>query len=156
SSPQMLFDALEQSIKFLYVLGMPLAVLMLVMSESLVRLFFGAAFHEAAGALRLIAPGVVFIFPTSGYSYAFTALGRQRLYMGCVAASLVVNAGLDLLLIPSYSYRGAAVASMAAEGVLFVTGIVMLRRLGADLTSLWLLWRPSLAGLGMGLCCWVT
>ena len=156
TSPLMLFRALERSLKFLYVLGMPLAVLMFVLAEPLVVLFFGEAYRESATALRLIAPGVVFIFPTSVYSYVFTALGRQRQYLGCVAASLVINTLLDLLLIPAYSYQGAAVATTAAEGMLFVAGLIMLHRLGCELTGLWLLWRPLFAGLGMGLCCWVT
>jgi O-antigen/teichoic acid export membrane protein len=156
ASPLTLFRALGQSLKFLYVLAVPLAVLMFVLAEPLVVLFFGAAYHEAAVALRLIAPGVVFTFPTSVYGYVFTALGQQRRYMGCVAASLVVNAVLDLLLIPSYSYRGAALATTGAEAMLFLAGLMMLRRLGSGLTGLWLLWRPAAAGLGMGLCCWVT
>ena len=155
-SPLRLFRALDQSLKFLYVLGMPLAVLMFVLSEPLVVLFFGEAYHEAAAALRLIAPGVVFIFPTSVYSYVFTALGRQRLYMGCVAAALAVNTVLDLLLIPAYSHQGAALATTGAEAVLFVAGVIMLHRLGSELSGLWLLWRPLVAGLGMGLCCWVS
>jgi O-antigen/teichoic acid export membrane protein len=155
-SPGKLFGAYEQSLKFLYVLGMPLAVIMFVLSESLVVLCFGEAYRDAAAVLRLVAPGAVFSLPTSVYGYVFTALGRQRLYMGCVAASLAVNALLDLLLIPFYSYQGAAIATLTAEAVLFLAGLMMLRRLGSDLTSLWLLWRPLLAGLGMGICCWVT
>jgi O-antigen/teichoic acid export membrane protein len=156
TSPVMLFRALEQSLKFLYVLAMPLAVMMFVLSEPLVVLFFGEAYTEAAAALRLISPGVVFIFPTSVYGYVFTALGRQRLYMGCVAASLAVNTLLDLLLIPSYSYWGAALASTSAEAVLFLVGMIVLHRLGSELSGLWLVWRPLVAGLGMGLCCWLT
>jgi O-antigen/teichoic acid export membrane protein len=155
-SPSKLFRAYEQSLKFLYVLGMPLAVLMFVLSGRLVVLFFGVAYHEAEAALRLIAPAVVLLLPTSVYGYVFTALGRQRLYMGCVAASLAVNTLLDLLLIPFYSYQGAAIATLASETVLFVTGLIMLYRLGSDLTGLSLLWRPLLAGLGMGMCCWMT
>jgi O-antigen/teichoic acid export membrane protein len=90
------------------------------------------------------------------YGYVFTALGRQRLYMGCVAVSLLVNLLLDLLLIPIYSFQGAAVATLAAEAVLFVAGLLALTRLGSELSGLWLLWRPLLAGLGMGVCCWLT
>src|SRR5690606_12660356 len=100
-------------------LGMPLAVVMFVLSERIVVLFFGAAYRDAGAALRLIAPAVVLLLPTSVYGYIFTALGRQRLYMGCVAASLLVNLLLDVLLIPSYSFQGAAVATLAAEAVLF-------------------------------------
>jgi O-antigen/teichoic acid export membrane protein len=155
-SPGKLFRAYEQSLKFLYALGMPLAVLMFVLSERIVVLCFGAAYREAEAALRLMAPAVVLLPPTSTYGYVFTALGRQRLYMGCVAASLSVNLLLDLLLIPFYSFHGAAIATLAAEATLFVVGLLALFRLGSELTSLWLLWRPSLAGVGMGICCWVT
>ncbi|HXH13116.1 MAG TPA: oligosaccharide flippase family protein [Alphaproteobacteria bacterium] len=155
-SPGKLFGAYEQSLKFLYALGMPLAVLMFVLSERIVALFFGAAYRDAGAALTLIAPAVVLLLPTSVYGYVFTALGRQRLYMGCVAASLLVNLLLDLLLIPSYSFHGAAVATLAAEAVLFVAGLLALARLGSQLTGLSLLWRPLLAGIGMGVCCWLT
>jgi O-antigen/teichoic acid export membrane protein len=155
-SPSKLFQAYEQSLKFLYALAMPLAVLVFVLAERLVVLFFGEAYREAAAALQVIAPTVVLLLPTSLYGYVFTALGYQRLYMGCVAVSLIVNTVLDLLLIPLYSYQGAAIATMAAEAVLFLAGQIMLYRLGSDVASFWLLWRPLLAGLGMGICCWVT
>ena len=94
---------------------------MFVLSERLVVLCFGEAFYEAAAPLRLVAPGVVLSLPITAYGYVFTALGRQRLYMGCVAVSLAVNTLLDLLLIPFYSYQGAAIATLSAEAVLFLT-----------------------------------
>jgi O-antigen/teichoic acid export membrane protein len=155
-SPSKLFHAYEQSLKFLYALEMPLAVLMFVLAERLVVLFFGEAYREAAIALQIMAPTVVLLLPNSLYGYVFTALGCQHLYMKCVAVSLVVNILLDFLLIPFYSYQGAAIATMAAEAVLFLAGLTMLCRLGSDLASLRLMWRPLLAGLGMGMCCWVT
>jgi hypothetical protein len=34
--------------------------------------------------------------------------------------------------------------------------VIMLHRLGGELSGLWLLWRPLVAGLGMGFCCWVS
>jgi O-antigen/teichoic acid export membrane protein len=156
TSPAKLFRAYEQSLKFLYALGMPLAVIMFVLCERIVVLFFGEPYREAAAALRLMAPAVVLMLPTSVYGYVFTVLGRQRLYMMCVAASLLVNVLLAFWLIPFYGFQGAAIATMATEAVLFVAGQLALWQLGGDLTSLWLLWRPLLAGLGMGVCCWAT
>lgn len=155
-SPRKLFRAYEQSLKFLYVLGMPLAVAMFVLSERIVVLFFGEAYREAEAALRLMAPAVVLLLPTSVYGYVFTALGRQGLYMGCVAAALLVKALVALLLIPTLSFQGAAIATLAAEAALFISGLLVLCRLGGDLASLWLMGRPLLAGVGMGICCWTT
>ncbi len=151
-----LFRAYEQSLKFLYAMGMPLAVMLFVFSDNIVLLFFGEAFRQADVAVRLLAPTVVLLLPTSLYGYMFTALGRQRLYMGCMAAALIVNTVLDLLLIRFYSFIGAAIGTLVGEGVLFLAGLLMLHRLGCGFGSLWLVWRPLLAGLALGLCCWVT
>jgi O-antigen/teichoic acid export membrane protein len=151
-----LFRAHEQSLKFLYAMGMPLAVILFVFSDSIVLLFFGEAYCQAEVAVRLLAPAVVLLLPTSLYGYIFTALGCQRLYMGCMAAALIVNTLLDLLLIRFYSFIGAAVGTLVGQGVLFLAGLLMLHRLGSGLGSLWLLWRPLLAGIALGLCCWVT
>jgi len=76
-----LFRAYEQSLKFLYAMGMPLAVILFVFSDYIVLLFFGEAYRQSGVALRLLAPAVVLLLPTSLYGYIFTALGCQRLYM---------------------------------------------------------------------------
>jgi O-antigen/teichoic acid export membrane protein len=97
---------------------------------------------------------VILLLPTSVYGYIFTALGRQRLYMGCAVVALLTNIGLDLLLIPSYSYIGAAVGTLVAEAVLYLSGLMMLQRLGSTLVGMRVIGRPVLAGLALGLCCW--
>lgn len=155
-SSMRLFKAYEQSLKFLYAMGIPVAIILFVLSDRIIVLFFGEAYHEAAVALRLIAPVVILFLPTSLYGYLFIALGHQRIYMGCVAMSLFTNIILDLLLIPSYSYIGAAVGTLSAEVILFFSGLIMLRQLGSPLADLGLIWRPSLAGLAMGLFCWLV
>ncbi len=151
-----LFDAYEQSLKFLYVMGVPVGVILFVLSDRIVTLCFGVAYREAGQVLRILAPVVILLLPISVYGYVFTALGRQRLYMGCVVVALLTNIGLDLLLIPSYSYIGAAVGTLVAEAVLFLSGLVMLQRLGSALAGMSLIWRPCLAALALGSCCWLA
>jgi O-antigen/teichoic acid export membrane protein len=159
TSPVRLFNAFEQTLKFLYVLGIPLAVLQFVFAERIVLLFFGDAYREAGVALRVLAPAVVLLLPASTYGYVFAALGHQRVYTGCVAASLAINIALDLLLIPFLSYIGAAIGTLAGQTVLLLAGLFMLRRLGHPFprsgSASWI-WPPFLAALAMGLCCWLV
>lgn len=155
-SSDKVFDAYEQSLKFLFVMSIPLAVVLFVLSDRITGLFFGETYHAAAVVIRLLAPAVVLLVPTCIYAYIFTALGHQRLYMYCVALSLGINILLDLLLIPSYSYRGAAVGTLAAEASLVLSGRMALRRLGCDLISLGMVWRPVLAGFTLGSICWLV
>jgi O-antigen/teichoic acid export membrane protein len=154
-----LFKAFEQSLKFLYVMGIPLAVLLFVLGDRIILLFFGEAYREAGAALKVLAPTAILLFPTSTYGYIFAALGRQRMYMGCVASSLVINIILNLLLIPLVSYIGAAIGTLAGQIVLLLTGFMLLRRVGSTVPSfgsLWCIWRPLTAGLAMGICCWLV
>jgi O-antigen/teichoic acid export membrane protein len=140
----------------LYVLGTPIAVILFVLSDRIVVLFFGEAYREAGEVLRILAPAVILLLPTSVYGYVFTALGRQRVYTGCVAAALAINLLLDLLLIPFYSYIGAAVGTLVGEAILFLSGLMMLRQFGAGVTTVMLMWRPAVAGLVLGFLCWVV
>jgi O-antigen/teichoic acid export membrane protein len=154
TSHQKLCQAYAQSLKFLYVIGMPLVVMLFVLSDRLMLVVFGTGYQEAAVTLRLLVVAMFFLFPTAIHGYLFTALGRQRLYTVCMAAALGVNTLVALVLIPSYSHTGAAVGTLAAEAILFLMSMLMLRQLGSALVGLHLLWRPLVAGLAMGSICW--
>jgi O-antigen/teichoic acid export membrane protein len=154
-----LFKAFDQSIKFLYVLGIPLAVLQFVFAERIVLLFFGESYREAGAALRVFAPAVILLLPTSTFSYLFAALGRQRVYTTCVAFALSINIVLDVLLIPFVSYIGAAIGTLVGQTVLLLSGLLILRRLGHTFPrpeSVSWICRSSVAALAMGLCCWLV
>ena len=149
-----LSKAYEQSLKFLYVMGVPIAVVLFVLADRIVLLFFGEAFRESGTVLRVLAPAVILLLPTSVYGYLFTAMGRQRSYTGCVAVSLAVNLTTALLLIPAYGAFGAAIGAVAGESALFLAGLIVLRHVWGGWLGLGLIGRPLLAGLAMALICW--
>lgn len=154
-STERLFKAYEQSLKFLYIMGIPVAVILFVFAERIMLLFFGEGYREAAVVLRILAPAVVMILLTSIYGYLFTALRFQRKYIVCAAIALAVNTLLDIMLIPFYGYTGAAIGTLMAEISLFVSGAIMLRQIGARFVGIELLWRPLIAGICMGLVCYL-
>ena len=139
------FDTYARGLRVFYALAVPAAVILAVLAERIVTLLFGAEYRPAGAALAFMAPVVVLMLPASLYGFLFTALGLQRRYTACVTAALVTNLGLDLLLIPRWSYRGAALATLAGEAALFLAGAFVLQRLGAGWSAFGLLWRPALA-----------
>lgn len=147
------FDTYARGLRIFYALAVPAAVVLGVLAERIVTVLFGAAYRPAATALVFMAPVVVLMLPTSLYGFLFTALGVQKRYTACVTAALVTNLSLDLLLIPRWSYRGAAVATLAGESALFLAGAFVLHRLGAGWSAFTLLWRPVLAGAALVLAC---
>lgn len=151
-----LSKAYEQSLKFLYVMGVPIAVVLFVLADRIVVLLFGETFGESGPVLRLLAPAVILLLPTSVYGYLFTAMGRQRSYAGCAAISLGVTLLIDLLLIPRYGALGAAVGTVAGESALFLSGLIVLRYVWGGWLGLGLVGRPLLSGLAMGVVCWLV
>lgn len=155
-SPATAFTTYHRGLKVLYVLSWPAVAALVVLCRPLVVLLFGAPFAEAAPALAILAPVAVLLLPASLATYIFTALGRQDAYTRCAGVALVVNVGLDLVLIPGYGFVGAAVAALVAELALFVASSRVLLRLGAGPEIFTDPLKPLLASVGVGAILWLA
>lgn len=118
--------AYEKSYKMLAILGLPLAVGVGVTADSIVHITGG--FEQSIPALRILAPSVALLFVNNAFIYTLTAINRQLDFTRLALATLAVNVALNLLLIPPYSYLGAAAASTVTEVALFAGGWWLLRR----------------------------
>jgi len=96
--------------------------------------------YEGAGvALSILSSAAAFIFIASIAQGILISAHHQRRLLVITAWGFVVNLGLNLALIPSYSYIGASVATSVTEGIVLAVTLYALR------TRLGLVW-PS-AGL---------
>jgi O-antigen/teichoic acid export membrane protein len=78
----------------------------------------GSDYADAAGALRLLAPLPLIqaIYYLAGD--ALTGAGHQRVRTGIQLGAAAVNVLLCLWLVPAYSWRGAAAATLVSLGLL--------------------------------------
>jgi O-antigen/teichoic acid export membrane protein len=99
-----------------------------VLAPFVVVLFFGADFAESKWAVWLLLPGIVTF--SVGRILSMYLLGRNRLKVDLLASfvGLVLTLTLDLLLIPPYGFRGAAVASSIAYTVAMLIDLVWVVR----------------------------
>ncbi|MGC8494121.1 MAG: flippase [Syntrophobacteraceae bacterium] len=141
---------LEKGLLFLIVAAIPLTTIFFIYSKEIVVLFFGAKFAAAQGDLRLLSFTLLLIFPGSLFLHIFTATGKQRLWAFCTGACLLINASVDILLIPHLGHRGAVYGTMSGEVTQFSTGIYLMYRLGFKMSLHRLITRPLLAGLSVG------
>jgi O-antigen/teichoic acid export membrane protein len=148
-SEEALFAAHGKTLKFLYVLVLPVPVALTVLADRIVDLFFGPAFAGAAPALQIVGWALVLVFPNALYAYLFTALGRQELYTVSAGACLGMNLLADLLLIPRYGVLGACVGTLIAELTLFLVGTHLLRQLGLRTSLPTAVWKPALGAAAM-------
>lgn len=140
----------ERSFKAMWVLALGLALVPAMFADRIVRALYGEPFAAAAQALVLQSAAVPFLFPASLFAGILTAIGQQRRYVLVTGASLVVNVGLDLALIPVWGFLGASLATVAAEITLFGVGLWVLRTQGLALSWGPTLTRPLAAALVAG------
>lgn len=103
-----------QATRSVLVIAVAMALVMAALAPLAIFLFFGQAFMQSAVAVWLLLPGIV-TFSVWKIMSCYL-LGRHLLKQDLVAATVAMIATLvlDLLLIPTYGFRGAAVASSIA------------------------------------------
>lgn len=95
------------------------AVAMLVAAPVIPRLL-GKDFGESVLALRWLCLLPFFRSFQLSAGDALTAAGYQNLRFGSQATAAAFNFGVNLYLIPHYSWRGAAASSLATDGILAI------------------------------------
>lgn len=109
--------------------GAPLVAGAVVMARPLLTLLFGVDYAEASTAFRLLALSVGLIFFHWSLSNLLVASHRTRLQAKIHATAAAVNIVLNFVLIPRYGIVGAATATLIAEIVVAVCGVVILRQM---------------------------
>lgn len=117
-------ELLTYGTKLIIVIGLPAAVGVFVLANGIVIVLFGNMFQFSAIILQILS--ILTIIFSIAYLLGHVVLmatGNESIILKATICGAVINALLNLILIPNYSGVGAAIASVTAE--LTVT-IVML------------------------------
>jgi O-antigen/teichoic acid export membrane protein len=147
---------LQAAGEYLTMASLPILAFTIVAAEPIVRLLFGSQFTEAAPALPILMGAFVSI--SFGYlaGNMVVILELQRRFFVYAAIGLLVNASLNVALIPRYGFLAAAWITLVTEVV--VMSLTMRSVLGqlAMRPRLGRLGRTLLAALGMGVLTWLA
>ncbi len=130
-APSRFRSLLDDSLKYMIVLGTLASALIWALCGDLLVLLFGEEFAGAAPSARILAWSIAAIFVNLILSNALLALNRERFAMIAGGCALAVNLGLNLALIPRYREEGAAAATLVAEALVLLAYGAVLARAGA-------------------------
>lgn len=100
--------------KWIAMMSLPVFLVIGLFPRIIINMTFGAKYNAGAIALSILAVGF-FIHTVAGLnSETLTAMGRTRTIMWDNVAVAVLNVVLNLLLIPRYSFLGAAIATTSS------------------------------------------
>lgn len=106
---------LEKAIGAMFLLYLPYAVICIIDANAVLSLLFGADYGASSStALVLLAPAPAFYAMAFATGSALTAMRRTGGLLVAAIAATVLNVGLNLVLIPTISIDGAALATTVA------------------------------------------
>ncbi len=136
---------LDSSLLILGAIAMPITIGSLLLAPRVFEVLYGSSFDRAVLAYQLLVPIIPLRMLGNSLGTALTASDRQTQRTIAVGVAAAVNVGLNLILIPRWSFFGAVAATIVTETGLFVVYAVMVRRVSGATSLLTAIVVPGLA-----------
>lgn len=125
-------ESIGTLISFLLIVGVAITVLMLCVSDEILRLMQTPAesYQEARDYLDITMLGTVFIFGYNAFSAILRGFGDSRRPLIFVSIACATNVVLDLLFVGGFGMaaKGAAIATVISQGISMILCIASLVR----------------------------
>lgn len=151
SSQKPLKSAYEKSFKYLTILSLPIAVGTTLLADQIILLLFKSAYIPSILTLQIVVWVLPFIFVNYILGSLLTAMNRQYTVLKITMVSLALTIGLNLILIPGFSYLGAALVTVITEAVSVALSFFVVSKLVSRVKVHNVLIKPALACLVMAL-----
>jgi O-antigen/teichoic acid export membrane protein len=128
--------------------SVPIAIVLSLGGEPLVTGLFGSRYRDSVAPLSILAWSVVLSFMNYLFWYCLLAAYREGAKFKIMLVGLVLNVGLNLVLIPPFGPTGAAVSLVASDLLVVLWQAVLVRRHLFEIALFQLLTKPAAAGVG--------
>jgi O-antigen/teichoic acid export membrane protein len=154
-SRESLVRAYILSLRLLLLLALPLAVGTPFVARELILFLAGERFlPDAMVALQFLIWFLPFSFINQVTQYVLIAINQQRHLTRAFIVGVLFNLITNLIFIPLYGYRAAAVTTILSEWALLIPFYLLVRKNLCTVPWFEVAWRPSLAAAVMGLSLW--
>lgn len=106
--------------KYLFIISAPLAVGTALLADRIIILLYREAFFPSGLVLQILSLALVCIFWNYACVSVLIARDRERLVFGLTWLGSAIYVAANLLFIPAYSYRGAALAVLVTQSAFFL------------------------------------
>lgn len=144
--------AIEKSLNFLLVCGIPIATFLLVAAPDIIQFLYNRAeYYRAIPVLQGLSFGLIFLYINSVFTTTLMSTKREKKVTIMAIIALVFNLGLNLIVIPLYQQTGAAVVTSLTELLLLCVSMLFIPRQFLPLGSLRVAFKTIIASCVMAL-----
>ena len=149
-SPERLASLATQALKLLLTFVIPLAIVVTLLAERIVRFFYGPGYQDSAVVLQILIWMLVLYFANAVLFRSMLASDNERVTMRVAGVNMFGSIVLNSLLIPRWGAYGVAVASFCTTLIALLQNYSYVARSLFKLDWLRLIGKPSLAAALLG------
>ncbi len=131
----MLLVSYEKSIKYLMIIIIPIAIATMIYSTDLVHLFYGYKYNEASSVLSILIWTVCLLFISGAGNTLLNASHKEVSVTKIYLLAAIFNVVMNLILIPRYSFNGAAITTVLSDILIVVVQSYVIYKLGLRLNK---------------------
>jgi O-antigen/teichoic acid export membrane protein len=151
-----LMRAYVLSLRLLLMVAVPIAAGVPFIAQGLIVVLGGSEYlPHSAIALQILIWFLPLSFVNSVTQYALIAIDQQRFLTKAFVIGVTFNLVANLIAIPLFSYKGAAVVTIASELALLIPFYWAVRKYLGPMPWVSLVWQPALASLVMAGVMWL-
>ncbi|MBD3164442.1 oligosaccharide flippase family protein [Candidatus Woesearchaeota archaeon] len=140
---------------YLLVIGIPVVIGISLLSGRIIIFIYSNEFIRSGFILKILSWGLLLIFLNHIMGNLLNAINKQSLFTLSTGISAFMNILLNAVLIPFYSYIGAAFATIATQAVNFFVLYYFTSKEGYPLNMLSLTYKPLIAAIIMALAVYI-
>ena len=144
-----------KSSRFVMLVGMPMVLGLIAVSDNFVPWYLGAGYLKAANLIKLMSPIIVIIGFSNVFGLQFLIpSGQDKKFSIAVITGAAINFCLNIVMIKWLASYGAAIATVIAEVVVTVVMLIFIRKNISARRIIIDSWKYCIAGLVMFTVCY--
>ena len=127
---KLLIISYEKSIKYLMLIIIPIAIGTMLYSSDIIQLIYGHAYNQAASVLSILIWTVCLLFLSGASNTLLNASHKEVTVTKIYAIAAVFNVVLNFVMIPHFSYNGAAITTVLSDVLIVGLQTYVIYKLG--------------------------
>ena len=112
--------SISRSLEFIMLCTIPLMIIIVFLAPQIVSNFFGKQYGPSDNLLQILAFGLPFTFLNYFWGAALGAINKQAYHLYITILGVVINIGLNFILIRMFNATGAAITSLITTTLLCI------------------------------------
>ncbi|MEA1894778.1 MAG: flippase [Euryarchaeota archaeon] len=151
SSREKLTTMYQLGFKYILVIMLPLVVCVAVLSDEIIFMLYGGQFTASVQVLGILIWVLMFSSLSMLIGNFLISIEKQTLHMYSMLIGTLVNVVFNFLLIPVFSYTGAAIVTLATNIVIFAVNMYFVSNSVGYMNVRPKVLKPLVCGLVMGI-----